>query len=63
MIIHFKNITGEYMQEKLSKLKELTDLFASNIITYKSQNYDEANLRVDFADKFFEILDLDSKRK
>jgi type I restriction-modification system DNA methylase subunit len=47
------------MQDKLSKLKELVLLFGTNISQYKSQNYDEANLRVDFADKFFEILDWD----
>ncbi len=45
--------------EKLLKLKELTDQFHDNIKQYKSDMYDEANTRVDFIDKFFEILDWD----
>ena len=47
------------MMEKLAKLKELCDLFQSNIKEYKSSKYDEANTRVDFIDKFFELLDWD----
>jgi hypothetical protein len=40
------------MTDKLSQLKILTDLFASNIAQYKSGQYDESNVRVDFIDKF-----------
>ena len=47
------------VKEKLLKLKELTDQFHSNIKQYKNPNYDEANTRVDFIDKFFELLDWD----
>ena len=47
------------MKEKLNKLKELCDLFESNIKEYKSAKYDEANTRTDFIDKFFEVLDWD----
>ena len=47
------------MKEKLEKLKELCDLFQSNIKEYKSAKYDEANTRTDFIDKFFEVLDWD----
>jgi adenine-specific DNA-methyltransferase len=45
--------------EKQLKLKELTEQFHSNIKQYKSNIYDEANTRVDFIDKFFELLDWD----
>jgi len=47
------------LKEKLLKLKELTDQFQGNIKQYKSNIYDEANTRVDFIDKFFELLDWD----
>lgn len=47
------------MQDKVLKLQELTDLFKQNEKQYKSANYDEANTRVDFIDKFFELLDWD----
>ena len=50
------NLTKE---EKLSKLKELTEQFHKNIEQYKSNKYDEANTRVDFIDKLFELLDWD----
>ena len=47
------------MIKKKEKILELINLFTSNIKQYKSTNYDEANTRVDFIDKFFEILDWD----
>jgi adenine-specific DNA-methyltransferase len=47
------------MKDKLEKLKVLTDLFQKNILEYKNSRYDEANTRVDFIDKFFELLDWD----
>jgi adenine-specific DNA-methyltransferase len=47
------------MQEKLKKLKEICDLFNSNIKEYKSIKYDEANTRTQFIDRFFELLDWD----
>lgn len=45
--------------EKIEKLKKLVELFRNNIKIYKSSNYDEANTRVDFIDKFFSLLDWD----
>ena len=47
------------INEKLLKLKELTDQFHDNIKQYKSDMYDEANTRVDFIDKLFILLDWD----
>ncbi len=47
------------MNEKLMKLKQLVEHFKTNIKQYKSLSYDEANTRVDFIDKFFELLDWD----
>jgi adenine-specific DNA-methyltransferase len=46
-------------EEKLTELKKLTDQFAFNLKQYKSADYDEANTRVDFIDKFFSLLDWD----
>ncbi|MCK4665200.1 restriction endonuclease subunit R, partial [Candidatus Dependentiae bacterium] len=37
-------------------LQELVNLFQTNIKQYKSTQYDESNTRVDFIDKFFELL-------
>ncbi|MDA3872087.1 MAG: N-6 DNA methylase, partial [Candidatus Marinimicrobia bacterium] len=51
------------MKEKSQKLHELTDQFKTNFIQYKNTNYDEANTRVDFIDKFFELLDWDVRNK
>ncbi len=51
------------MKEKLKSLKILTDNFKANIKQYKSLSYDEANTRVDFIDKFFEILDWDVRNE
>jgi len=45
--------------ESLEKLKELVELFSSNINQYKSSHYDESNTRTDFIDKFFTLLDWD----
>ncbi len=47
------------MQDKIEKLNKLVTQFKNNIAVYKSTNYDEANTRVDFIDKFFELLDWD----
>lgn len=47
------------INEKIEKLAELVNQFQSNIKQYKSSIYDEANTRVDFIDKFFELLDWD----
>lgn len=47
------------MQDKISELQLLVTHFDSNIKEYKSKNYDEANTRVDFIDKFFELLNWD----
>ena len=44
---------------KIDQLKSLVSLFAANINQYKSSQYDEANTRVDFVDKFFSLLDWD----
>jgi len=40
-------------------LRELTALFSLNIAQYKGGQYDEANTRADFIDKFFTILGWD----
>ncbi|MCK4908082.1 MAG: N-6 DNA methylase, partial [Spirochaetes bacterium] len=45
--------------EDLRSLRGMIDLFRSNIKEYKSNAYDEANTRVDFIDKFFELLGWD----
>jgi len=45
--------------EKISQLNELIEHFRYNLVQYKTSNYDESNTRVDFIDKFFEILDWD----
>ncbi|MEW5814809.1 MAG: TaqI-like C-terminal specificity domain-containing protein [Spirochaetota bacterium] len=46
-------------EQKIKQLKELVFYFKANIKQYKSANYDEANTRVDFIDKFFELLNWD----
>ena len=50
---------SDFMQDKHRQLKELTYLFETNIKAYKSSQYDEANTRIDFIDKFFALLDWD----
>lgn len=47
------------MKEKLMELSKLVETFKTNIKDYKSNKYDEANTRVDYIDKFFELLDWD----
>ncbi|HBD95097.1 MAG: hypothetical protein A2015_02370 [Spirochaetes bacterium GWF1_31_7] len=47
------------MQDKLVQLNVLTTQFRDNIKQYKSTLYDEANTRVDFIDKMFELFDWD----
>ena len=46
-------------KDRLLKLRELIHLFHDNIRQYKTSSYDEANTRVDFIDKFFELLEWD----
>jgi adenine-specific DNA-methyltransferase len=43
----------------LEQLKSLVSLFSANITQYKSGQYDEANTRTDFIDKFFTLLEWD----
>ena len=45
--------------EKTKPLQELITLFKNNIKQYKSNSYDEAKTRLEFIDKFFELLDWD----
>ena len=46
------------MPEK-ETLKQLVIQFRGNLAQYKNVNYDEANTRTDFIDKFFELLGWD----
>lgn len=46
-------------EEARGKTLELVNLFKGNIERYKDFSYDEANARVDFIDKFFELLGWD----
>ncbi|MDR2761289.1 MAG: type I restriction enzyme HsdR N-terminal domain-containing protein, partial [Planctomycetaceae bacterium] len=48
---------------KLEILRKLVELFSLNISQYKSVEYDESNVRVDFIDKFFELLDWDVRNE
>jgi hypothetical protein len=41
------------------QLNILISLFSANIAQYKNGQYDEANTRIDFIDKFFALLDWD----
>ncbi len=50
---------GDMEQQESEALGQLCKQFADNIIQYKSALYDEANTRVDFIDKFFEMLGWD----
>jgi adenine-specific DNA-methyltransferase len=47
------------MDTRIELVKELNDLFEANIAQYKNLQYDEANTRTDFIDKFFALLDWD----
>jgi hypothetical protein len=43
----------------IEQLNGLVSLFSANIAQYKNSQYDEANTRTDFIDKFFALLDWD----
>ena len=47
------------METQIKQLKELNILFEENLSQYKSLQYDEANTRTDFIDKFFALLEWD----
>ena len=47
------------MDTRIELVKVLNSLFEANIAQYKSLQYDEANTRTDFIDKFFALLDWD----
>ncbi|KQC14877.1 MAG: hypothetical protein APR63_13220, partial [Desulfuromonas sp. SDB] len=49
----------ENKDNKIDQLHQLIEQFEYNEKVYKSSRYDEANTRVDFIDKFFELLDWD----
>jgi hypothetical protein len=51
------------MEDKSKQLQEIVEHFRYNLSEYKSTVYDEANTRVDFIDKLFEILDWDVSNK
>jgi type I restriction-modification system DNA methylase subunit len=51
------------MNEKIDKLKGLTDRFTANYAQYMSNSYDESNTRTDFIDRFFELLDWDVRNE
>ena len=50
-------------EERKAKLRELVENFNANIKQYKSPIYDEANIRVDYIDKFFELLEWDVRNE
>jgi len=50
---------GEQAKEITGQLDHLVSLFSENIAQYKGGQYDEANTRADFIDKFFALLDWD----
>jgi adenine-specific DNA-methyltransferase len=47
------------MVVRTDELKGLCSLFEANYVQYKSPQYDEANTRTDFIDRFFSLLDWD----
>jgi hypothetical protein len=47
------------MKIRIGQLKALVSLFEANAAQYKSLQYDEANTRIDFIDKFFALLNWD----
>jgi type I restriction-modification system DNA methylase subunit len=49
----------ELVAGNLNQLRNLVSLFSANIAQYKGGQYDEANTRTDFIDKFFILLDWD----
>jgi len=50
-------------EEKLKKLNSLIQKFANNIQEYKNPNYNEANLRLEFLNPFFELLGWDVRNE
>jgi len=48
-----------FQNNSTDQLNTLISLFSANIAQYKSGQYDEANTRTDFIDKFFTLLDWD----
>lgn len=50
-------------EEKLKKLKSLIQKFSQNIKEYKNPNYNEANLRLEFLNPFFELLGWDVRNE
>ena len=51
------------MQQEILTLRKLVNTFKDNIKRYKSNSYDEANTRVDFIDKFFELFGWDIRNE
>lgn len=49
------------MPEKMDKLKQLVELFRVHKDEYLSPDYNEANVRVNFIDKFFRLLEWDMR--
>ena len=49
--------------DPLGELQELIERFRHYERQYKSQQYDEANTRIDFIDRFFEILGWDVRNR
>jgi adenine-specific DNA-methyltransferase len=47
------------VKTRIAQLRALTGLFEANVSQYKRSQYDEANTRTDFIDKFFALLDWD----
>ena len=47
------------MEEKSLILQTLIEKFCENSKQYKSEQYDEANTRLEFIDEFFKVLDWD----
>ena len=51
------------MEEKSLILQTLIEKFCENSKQYKSEQYDEANTRLEFIDEFFKVLDWDVGNK
>jgi len=49
--------------ERITAMVSLVKKFENNVDEYKSKNYKEANLRTDFLNPFFEILDWDIRNE
>ena len=50
-------------EEKRHRLQDLKEKFDENSKQYKSEQYDEANTRIEFIDEFFKVLDWDVGNK